>query len=315
MRLSNAVTTYIASRRAMGVGLNSGGRVLRQFVREIGDIQLHEVTADAVDAFLRGRGALSAAWTTKYRVLVGLYRFAIARVYVDISPLPQAEDAPKLPAPQTPYVYSTEELRRLIEATSVLYAPQSRLQVATYRTLLLLLYGAGLRISEALGLRLCDVDLVERMITVRNTKFYKTRLVPIGAKLAQELGAHLVRRAALPLPKQQDSAVFTSRTGNQLCYQEVITRFQRVRRGAGIGCPPGEQRPPRLHDLRHTAAVHRVLAWYRAGKDVQQLLPKLATFLGHIDISSTQRYLQMTPELLEEASRRFATYARENSHG
>lgn len=78
---------------------------------------------------------------------------------------------------------------------------------------------------------------------------------------------------------------------------------------AGIGCPIGESRPPCLHDLRHTAAVHRVLGWYRAGKDVQRLLPHLATYLGHVGIKSTQRYLQMTPELLQEASRRFAIYA------
>ena len=68
-------------------------------------------------------------------------------------------------------------------------------------------------------------------------------------------------------------------------------------------------RPPRLHDLRHTAAVHRVVAWYRAGQDVQRLLPQLATYLGHLDIRSTQRYLQMTPELLQAASQRFADYA------
>jgi integrase len=85
--------------------------------------------------------------------------------------------------------------------------------------------------------------------------------------------------------------------------------FQHVRRAAGIACPAGELRPPRLHDLRHTAAVHRVEAWYREGKDVQRLLPQLATYLGHVSIASTQRYLQMTPQLLQQASQRFAIYA------
>ena len=90
--------------------------------------------------------------------------------------------------------------------------------------------------------------------------------------------------------------------------------FQHVRRAAGIERPIGEPRPPRIHDLRHTAAVHRVVAWYHSGQEVQRLLPQLATFLGHIDIRSTQRYLQMTPELLEAASQRFAQYAMEGSH-
>ena len=90
--------------------------------------------------------------------------------------------------------------------------------------------------------------------------------------------------------------------------------FQHVRRAAGINCPLGEPRPPRLHDLRHTAAVHRVVAWYRTGQDVQRLLPQLATYLGHLNIRSTQRYLQMTPELLQSASQRFAQYAMGGDH-
>jgi integrase len=105
----------------------------------------------------------------------------------------------------------------------------------------------------------------------------------------------------------------STRFGQRLIYQRVVMFFQRVRSGAGIVCPHGEPRPPRLHDLRHTAAVHRVLAWYRDGKDVQQLLPRLATYLGHASIASTQQYLQMTPELLHEASLRFADYAQVNT--
>ena len=170
-------------------------------------------------------------------------------------------------------------------------------------------YRAGLRISEAIGLTVADVDLAERVLTVRNTKFYKTRLVPIGPQLAAALVAYYEQRSKLPTPKTKDSAFLCSRTGGRLTYPQVVTLFQRIRSDAGIVCPPGESRPPRLHDLRHTAAAHRVLAWYRAGLNVQQLLPRLATYLGHASIASTQRYLQMTPELLQQASRRFAAYA------
>lgn len=311
MKLNEVIDAYITSRRAVGVRLNSGGRILRQFTREMGDIHLHEVTPEAVLTFLRGRAALSATWTTKRSALGGLYRFALARGYVAASPLPQ--ETPRLPPSQTPYVYSTDELRRLLDATAVVHSDHSRLQAVTYRTLLLLLYGAGLRIGEALDLKISDVDFAERVITVRDTKFYKTRLVPIGPKLARMLVAYAALRHALPHAHQ--SSLFATRTGRRLSYPHVITLFQRVRRAAGIACPPGEPRPPRLHDLRHTAAVHRVLAWYRAGKDVQRLLPQLATYLGHVDIKSTQRYLKMTPELLQEASLRFAAYAHpEASH-
>lgn len=111
------------------------------------------------------------------------------------------------------------------------------------------------------------------------------------------------------MPAGDDSPLFTTRAGKRWSYQHVIRLFQHVRRAAGIGCPAGESRPPRLHDLRHTAAVHRTVAWYRSGRDVQRLLPLLATYLGHVDLRSTQRYLQMTPELLQEASHRFARYS------
>jgi len=309
MTALEVVDAYLASRRALGARLNSAGKMLRQFVRETGNAPLSEVTPEMVAGFLRGRGALSATWTAKRGALAGLYRFAVARSYASASPLP--EHPPKLPPPLTPYVYSTGELQRLLNATSDLHARHSRLQAATYRTLLMLLYGTGLRISEALGLRIGDIDLVQRVITVRDTKFYKTRLVPVGPRLGQELAAHLGRRGTLALPLGPDSAFLCSRTGHRLTYQHVSKLFKRVRHAAGIGRPPGELRPPRLHDLRHTAAVHRVLAWYRAGQDVQRLLPQLATYLGHVDIRSTQRYLQMTPELLQEASRRFATYAQQ----
>lgn len=311
MIASVVVDAYLAARRAQGVRFGSGARVLRQFVRETGNQELSQVTPASVDAFLRGHGELSATWRTKRAVLAGLYRFAIARGYVMVSALP--EQAPRLPPPQTPYVYTPGEIERLLTAAGSLSELRSRLQATTYRTLLLILYGAGLRVSEALRIHLGDVDLEQRILTVRETKFYKTRLVPIGPRLTSALAAYIEQRCTLALPEGQDSALLCSRTGHHLTYQHVITLFQRIRSTADIRCPAGEPRPPRLHDLRHTAAVHRVLAWYRAGKDVQRLLPQLATYLGHVDIRSTQRYLQMTPELMQEASRRFASYAQQET--
>ena len=306
MTTSELIETYLVARRAHGVKFKTGARTLYKFAKETGDRPLTDVTQREVDAFLRGR-ALSATWTTKYRLLGGLYRFAIARGHVVSSALPTMRV--KLPPPLTPHVYSRQELHQLIDATSSLEAPCSRLQATTYRTMLLLLYGAGLRVSEALALTLADINLIEKVLTVRDTKFYKSRLVPIGSQLTTVLAAYLMQRMELPMPQGQRSAFLSSRSGHGLDYQRVVTLFQRVRSTAGIQCPPGETRPPRLHDLRHTAAVHRVVAWYREGKDVQQLLPRLATYLGDASIASTQRYLQMTPELLQEASRRFDEYA------
>jgi len=307
MTALEVVEAYLAARRALGVLLDRQGRFLRQFVRETGNTPLSDVTPTAVASFLRGRGMPTATWRAKRASLAGLYRYAISRGFAAASPLP--EHPPKLSPPQTPYVYSSAELQRLLDATAVLNHPASRLQSMTYRMLLLLLYGSGLRVGEAIALRLSDIDLAQRLITVCNTKFYKTRLVPVGPRLSQQMAAYLDRRRLLAIPEGEMSAFLCSRTGHSLHYTQVIKTFQRIRSAAGIVTPTGECKPPRLHDLRHSAAVHRVLAWYKAGKDVQRLLPSLATYLGHADIRSTQQYLQMTPELLQEASRRFARYA------
>jgi integrase/recombinase XerD len=307
MKLIDVIEAYVSLQQSLGMRFESAQRLLRQFARKVGDVHINEVSPQKVSEFLRGSGPLSATWALKYRVLSGLYRSAISRGLANRSPLPTT--VPTLPAQQTPYVYSTDELRRSVNATATLHVGHSRLQA---RTLMLLLYGSGLRIGEALRLTLRDLDVVERVITVRDTKFFKTRLVPIGPKLARELAAHIERRRELPVPDGQDSALFSTRTGGAWQHRRVITLFQRLRRAACIECPAGELRPPRLHDLRHTAAVHRVLSWYRTyrtGKDVQRLLPQLATYLGHVDIRPTQRYLRMTPELLQEAVQRFARCA------
>jgi len=307
MRLIEVIDVYIAMKTSLGMSFDSGRRLLRQFSREMGNPPIGEVQAEAVAAFLRGRGALNATWGLKYRILSGFYKFAISRGHADSSPLPTT--VPKLPPQQSPYVYSIDELRRLLEATAVVHVNSTPLQARMYRTLLVLLYGSGLRIGEALNLALRDVDVIERIITVRDTKFFKTRLVPIGSKLAGELAVYIQRRRQLPLPLGDDSRLFTTKTGRGWPYPHVITLFQKVRRAADIGSATGECRPPRIHDIRHTAAVHRVITWYRTGRDVQRLLPRLATYLGHIDIKSTQRYLHMTTDLLQEASQRFAKYA------
>jgi integrase/recombinase XerD len=312
MKLANVVDLYLMRQRSLGMRFDSAGQLLRRFIRAVGDRPIQEVTPGAIIEFLNGNGMLTATWALKYRVLTGLYKFAVSRGYVDSSPLPVA--LPKLPPQQTPYVYSTDELRRLLEATAILRTGHSRQVPAMYRTLLLLLYGTGMRIGEALRLTLQDVDLAERVITVRCSKFFKTRLVPIGPKLTDELAAHLERRGLLPMPIGKGAPLFASRGTRGWCYPRVVTMFQHVRRAASVECPIGEPRPPRLHDLRHTAAVHRVVTWYRSGQNVQRLLPQLATYLGHLDIRSTQRYLQMTPELLHAASERFAEYAMGDNH-
>jgi site-specific recombinase XerD len=307
MNLHALVEAYIGYKQSLGMRFRSQAAVLRAFKRAMGDIALAEVKPEAVLAFIAGTGPITARWRENHRVLGGFYRYAVGRGFTTVSPLPT--DIPRPPTPLTPYIYTVEELKRLLAATAMLQTPLSPLLASTMRTLLLLLYGTGMRVGEALSLTLEDVDLENRVLRVRDAKFFKTRLVPIGARLTTVLRDYRSERRQLPLLAGEASAFLATRTGLRLDYKRVSKLFGRLRQAAEIRREASARYQPRIHDLRHSAAVHRVIAWYRAGADVQRLLPQLATYLGHVDAASTQRYLTMTAELLNEASLRFERYA------
>jgi integrase/recombinase XerD len=178
------------------------------------------------------------------------------------------------------------------------------------------LYGAGLRPGEVLRLRCCDVDMSDRILAIWDTKFFKSRLVPIGTDLSNALKTYWGVRRSLPLPDETRSAFFCTRTGHRISLATLESSFVRLREHTGIRRPSCDRWQPRLHDMRHAFAVHRIIGWYREGADVQACLPLLATYLGHINLSGTQTYLTMTHELLGEASLRFERYAApaEDSH-
>lgn len=307
MKLRDLIATYISFKRSLGMRFVTDAAVLRAFCRAMGDIDIADVKREAALAFLAGSGPMSAKWMRKFKTLRSFYRYALGRGFAATCPLPTT--VPECPPPLPPYIYSADELRRLLAATETLRTPKFAFRAYTFRTLLLLLYSSGLRIGEALSLTLPDVDLANRVLTIRDTKFFKTRLVPTGPQLTRALADYALQRQRLPLPAGEASVFFATRAGGRLKYSEAGRLFRRIRRLAGIQRQGGARAQPRLHDLRHTAAVHRVVEWYRAGADVQRLLPQLATYLGHVDISSTQRYLSMSAELLHEASLRFERYA------
>ena len=177
MRLSDATANYVAHKQSMGMRFCTEARILKSFCRAMGEVAMHEVKPNRVLAYLAGAGPVTRFWQRKHEALSGFYRFAIARGYAIHSPLPRT--VPRPVQSFVPYVYSREELRRLIDATLAIDKPRSSTDPDTYRTLLLVLYGAGLRISEALALTVADVDLTDGILHIRESKFYKTRLVPL----------------------------------------------------------------------------------------------------------------------------------------
>lgn len=307
MKLSLAISNYASYQRSLGVQFLAGEKRLRSFLHCIGDVDLEQIDSDAVWASVAGDAPIKAHGVNKLSTLRGLYRYLLARRYVACSPLPTSVQRP--PSTFKPYIYSPEELARLMAATDALEKRWDPLRAPTFRAFLTLLYGAGLRLGEALRLTVADVHLPDDLLLVRKSKFYKTRWVPISPQLSGILDAYFIKRRRWHRPLTGDSSFFATCRKAALDDGYVRSIFPVVRRRAGLDHPGTGGFRPRIHDLRHTSAVHRLITWYREGKDVHVLLPYLATYLGHLDLSGTQRYLTMTPELLEEANARFEHYA------
>jgi site-specific recombinase XerD len=305
MKLQEAIDQYVSHKRSLGMQCQTMARILRAFSKAIGDVNVDQVKEKAARSFIYGNGPVTANLHSKLYALRGFYRYLLSRGYITRSPLPT--QIPKEPEPLIPYIYSREELQRLLQAAEK-ESHWCKLETPTLRALLLLLYGAGLRISEALRLTLADVDLDQSLLTIRETKFYKTRLVPLGPDLSQALTVYLAARSERRHPSPPEAFLLTTRHSLPVTVQLAEDTFKRLCRKVGVRRKDESRFVPRLHDLRHAFAVHRLTACYREGGDVQRLLPQLSTYLGHVDIDSTQRYLTLTPELLSQASNRFEQY-------
>jgi site-specific recombinase XerD len=313
MNVSDAISLYLAHKRALGHRFLTEENVLFAFHNTVGDRPVNGIEDSHVLAFLNGNGGpVTEYWVKKYHVLSGFYRFALSRGLVTQSPLPRR--IPLRTAPEfVPYIYSEDELRRLFAACAAACPGRCHLEGDVMRAMLILLYGAALRLGEALSLTIADVDLSESLLQVRETKFFKSRVVAMGRDLTGVMIDYLASRRNRH-SSLEASPFFCCRDGGPIPRHMLQAAFRRARDFAGIDRDGGSRRQPRLHDLRHSGAVHRVVAWYRRGDDVQDLLPKLATYLGHVDLHGTQRYLTMTPDLLREASLRFEHYAMEAHH-
>jgi len=313
--MSKAITIinrYIEHNRSLGKSYRNEAFLLRAFGRSVGETPLHEIQPDVIWQFIDRKGNRDITKRKKYRILARFFCFAVARGQLATSPVPVTDWKRRSP-PRIPYIYSEGELKRLLAAVPEATGPQSHIDAETLHTFLLLLYGAGLRRCEARHLRIEDVDLAQSLIHVRETKFFKTRIVPLGTSLSAAIRPFVAKRRDYSC--DGGSSLFVKRDGTPLTDSAIGSAFKRLRRLAGISREGDARNQPRLHDLRHTAAVHRVIAWYRSGADLNDLLPRLATYLGHKDLTGTQHYLTMTQELLAEASRRFEVFARGQRHG
>jgi integrase/recombinase XerD len=299
--LRQAIDSYLALRRSLGFKLRDTSICLGNFAHFMEERHADYVSRElAVEWATQPRNALASTWAQRLGYVRGLAEYQSAT-----DPRTEIPERGLLPCrrvrPQ-PHIYSDEEVQRLLDGAKSL-TPEDSLRPHTYYCFFGLLVVTGLRTSEALNLKREDVDLSAGVLTIRQTKFGKSRLVPVHSSTQEKLAEYATRRDTL-LRTASEPRFFINEHGRALCPDCVWQTFREVGLEVGLWRDT-DRRKPRLHDLRHTLAVRTLIAWYGAGEDIDRRLPALSTFLGHGRVEDTYWYLSFYPELRKLAADRF----------
>jgi integrase/recombinase XerD len=297
--LAGRAEEYLRIRRMLGHELAEARRLLPRFVAYLDKTGAEVITVDAALAWAQQPQARPGSKVAARRMTVAR---GFARHMAGIDPRTQVPPPGLLPYRKRwrpPFIYSDADIQALMAGVPrIVRAP---LRAATYQTLIGLLAATGMRVGEALRLERGQVDWAEGVLIVHATKFGKSREVPLSLGTVQALAAYArVRDQFLPRPRTP--AFFVSTAGTPVAYPHFGAAFRRIIAASGVGVSSPVR--PRVHDVRHSFAVHTLAGWYRAGEDVSSLLPRLSTYLGHCDPVSTYWYLSAAPELLELAAAR-----------
>lgn len=289
--LSLALEDYLQLRRALGYKLEDAGRQLARFVSYLDAIGAETVTLPVVLDFLLDP-ELDPSTTIPMKRLTAVRGFARHMAGIDpCTEIPPTGLVSYRARRRVPHIFSDDDLAALVCCAQ--RSTPSSFRKATLGTLIGLLAVSGLRVGEALRLHLADVDWDDAVLLIRDTKFGKGRNVPVSSSTIKELVAYARREDR---PEGSNMNLFVSLAGTAVFYSDFAKTFRDAVAAAEIGAGTGVL--ARIHDLRHSFAVRTLLGWYRAGLDVEALLPRLSTYLGHRDPRFTYHYLSATPELL-----------------
>lgn len=308
--LHDALTEYLQTRRALGTQLRWPESSLRRFV-DFMEAEGEEfvTTATAVRWAIQPAGVQRATHASRLDIVRG---FAVWLQATDSrTQVPPHRLLPARTRRPLPHIYSDREIADLMAATGQLRS-RSGLRRSTFQTLLGLLAATGLRPGEALALDVSDVDLVGGVLAVRESKFGKSRIVPLEESARAALAAYAKVREAVQPCRNARGFLVTDR-GAHLNGSTTRRTFAMLCQTTGLRPELGSRRHgrgPRLQDFRHTFATRRLIEWYRAGVDVDRLMPRLATYLGHVRVAETYWYIQAVPELLRLATERLEHAAR-----
>jgi integrase len=298
--LEVSLADYLRLRRALGHKMNDAERYLVRFVAYLDGTGRPTVTMAAVLAFVLDPD-LDPASTVPARRASAVRGFA--RYLSGIDPAtetPPAGIATYRKSQRRPFIFSDRDVNTV--ARSAAAASPFPFRRATLTTMIGLLAVSGLRVGEAINLDRADIDLDDGVILVRNTKFSKGRNVPVSASTIDALDVYRRQRDRT---RPTSSRFFVSLIGTPVVYNSFAANFRHAVHRSGIAA--GSAIQPRVHDLRHSFAVRTLLNWYRDGRDVEALLPRLSTYLGHAEPRHTYRYLTALPELLGQAANRLET--------
>ena|SRR2546426_6605890 len=301
-----AVDEYLTVRRALGFKLDRAEKLLGQFVAYCDAVGAHAVRTEVAVAWAGSPAGGSSWW---YAQRLGVVRGFASwfQAYNPNSEVPPAGVFGPASCPRAvPYPYTDAEVAALMDATSALRWPLER---ATYRSLIGLLAVTGMRVGEAIRLDRADVSWDQGRLTVADSKFGKSRLVPLHQSTLDVLRSYSDERDRL-CPHPKTPAFLLSSAGTRLIYCNVSSLFRKLAAIAGLQARSQRCRP-RIHDLRHRFAVTTLVDWYQAGADVEARLPVLSAFMGHVDPKATYWYLSATPELLGSAASRLERHEQE----
>jgi len=300
--LAAQISAFIDLRRLSGTDYDSQARMLHYVDRFLIDQHIQEprVTREIWDGYRDSLAGLAIRTQANRMCVLRQLCEYLARTEPP-GFIPEPVRSPPSRGSHRPYIFANEQVKTLLSAASDLPPPGS-LRPLTYPTLLGLLYSTGIRVGEAFGLNIEHFFPEDRRLFIAEGKFRKSRWIVLSASTTGALSRYLARRMNKEPNGPEDPLLLNDRR-QRLCHPTVRKGFMDILHACGI--PWNRQAGPRIHDWRHTFAVHRLLAWYRDGEDVNARLPALATYMGHVDISSTQVYLQPTAELLGEVDRRF----------
>jgi integrase/recombinase XerD len=298
-----AVDGYVDMRCSLGFKLHDAKAGLKKFASFLEQRRATRITISlAMEWAQQDKTARPVEWARRLTFVRGFARYWSA--HDSQTEIPPCGLLPHRPKRSRPYLYSNDEIWKLLQAASQLPSV-SGLRGPTYYCLLGLLTVTGLRISEARNLKTEDVDLQKGLLTIRGTKFGKSRLVPIHPSTCAVLTDYASRRdrflARLPV------TFFVSGRGTRLDGAEIRRTFYALSRQVGLR-GPSDSHGPRLHDFRHRFAVETLIRWYRSGQDIERRLPILSTYLGHVHVADTYWYLTGSPELMGLAVKRFEDY-------